>query len=174
MPDLHDAPRSAVSATLYRVVHKGIDPLSSRGSELNGGRYNLPGTKGILYTSFDRATAVAEVAKGLKGRGINIGDYGPDDWWAYELELTSTRVLDLTDPKVLEKLQIRGAAIVGEELAVTRRVGEQALAAGYEAIVAPSAAHKEGKNVVIFLTAAAQVPKVKASAPVDLSQKGAS
>ena len=160
-----------MSATLYRVVHKGIDPLSSRGSELNGGRYNMPGTKGVLYASFDEATAVAEVSKGLRARGINIADYALDDWWAYELELTSTRVLDLTDPKVLEKLQIRADAIVGDQLTVTRQVGEEALAQGFEAIVAPSAAH-EGKNVVIFLTATAQVPEVKSSTPVDLSQKG--
>jgi RES domain-containing protein len=170
--DFHSAPRSAVSATLYRVVHKGIDPLSSQGSELNGGRYNMPGTKGVLYASFDEATAVAEVSKGLKARGINIGDYGPDDWWAYELELTSTRVLDLTDPNVLEKLQIPADAIVGDQLIVTRQVGEEALAQGFQAIVAPSAAHKEGKNVVIFLTATTQVPEVKSSTPVDLSQKG--
>jgi RES domain-containing protein len=77
-----------MSATVYRVVYKGIDPLSSRGSELNGGRYNLPGTKGTLYASFEKVTAVAEVAKGLKMRGINPKEYGPDDWWAYELELT--------------------------------------------------------------------------------------
>lgn len=163
-----------MSATVYRVVHKGIDPLSSRGSELNGGRYNLPGTKGILYASFEKVTAVAEIAKGLKARGINPEEYGPDDWWAYELELTSSRVLDLTDAKVLEKLQISAAAIVGDEVAVTRQVGKQALEAGYEAIVAPSAARGEGKNLVIFLSTAAQVPTVKASTPVDLSQEAAS
>lgn len=172
MPDFHDAPRSVVSATVYRVVSKGIDPLSSRGSELNGGRYNLPGTKGVLYASFEKVTAVAEVARGLKLRGINPMEYGPDDWWAYELELTSSRVLDLTDPKVLERLQISAAAIVGDEVAVTRQIGKQALEAGYEAIVAPSAAHEGGKNLVVFLNAAAQVPTVKASTPVNLSQKG--
>lgn len=163
-----------VSATVYRVVHKGIDPLSSRGSELNGGRFNLPGTKGILYASFEKVTAVAEVAKGLKARGINPNEYGPDDWWAYELELTSSRVLDLADPKIMERLQISAAAIVGDEGAVTRQIGGQALEAGFEAIVAPSAAREEGKNIVIFLSATAQLPTIMASTPVDLSQNDAS
>jgi len=140
-----------MSTTVYRVVHRGIDPLSSRGSELNGGRYNSPGTKGVVYAPFDKATAVADVAKGLKTRGINPEDYGPDHWWAYELELIARHVLDLTDPKVLEKLQISAADLVGDDLALTRQVTQEALSAGYDALVAPSAAHGQGKTVVIFL-----------------------
>ncbi len=171
MPDFAGAPRSSVNATVYRVVRKGIDPLSSRGSELNGGRYNLPGTKGILYASFEKAVAVAEVAKGLTARGINPDDYGPDEWWAYELEVNSTRVLDLTNPRVLEALQITGASIVGDEVAVTRQIGKQAIEAGFDAIIAPSAARQQGNNIVIFLTAASRPPEVKASTAVDLSRR---
>lgn len=174
MLDFSDVPHSAVSATVYRIVHKGIDPLSSRGSELNGGRYNLPGTKGVLYASFDKATAIAEVAKGLKMRGINVDDYEPEDWWVYELQPVSTGALDLTDPKVLEKLQINATALVGDDTALTRQIAKEALAAGYNALVAPSAAHGEGKNAVIFLSMGAQVPTVKSSTPVDLSKGGAS
>lgn len=170
MPDFHDAPHSSVSATVFRVVRKGVDPLSSRGSELNGGRYNLPGTKGILYASFEKAVAVAELAKGLKARGINPNDYGADEWWAYELELTSNRVLDLTDPKVVETLRITRASMLGDEVAITRQIGKQAIEAGFDAIIAPSAAHPEGKNIVIMLTAASQPPAVRASTPVDLSE----
>jgi RES domain-containing protein len=127
-----------------------------------------------LYASLEKVTAVAEVAKGLKTRGINPEEYGPDDWWAYELELTSSRVLDLTDPRVLERLQVRAAALVAGDVALTRQIGRQALDAGYEAIIAPSAAREEGKTLVIFLSAAGRVPAVKASTPLDLSQKGAS
>lgn len=174
MLDLGGVPHSAVLATVYRVVHKGVDPLSSQGSELNGGRYSSPGTKGVLYASFDQATAVAEVAKGLKMRGINTEDYGPDDWWAYELGLISTRALDLTDPKLLEKLHISRTALLGDDLALTREVAKEALAAGYDALIVPSAALGQGKNVVIFLSAAGQVPTVKASTPVDLSKEGGS
>jgi RES domain-containing protein len=173
LPSLDDAPRTAVSATFYRVVHRGIDPLSSRGSELNGGRYNLRGAKGVLYASLEKITAVAEVARGLRTRGIDPGEYGADDWWAYELTLTASRVLDFTDQAVLQHLQINEAALVANDVAQTRQIGKQALDAGYEAIIAPSAAHRAGKNLIIFLAAAVQFPAVKASSPVDLSQTGA-
>ena len=121
MLDFSGVPRSAVSAPVYRVVHKGIDPLSSRGSELNGGRYNSPGTKGVL-----------------------------------------------------EKLQISAAALIGDNLALTRQIAQEALTAGFDTLVAPSAAQAQGKNVVILLGMAAQVPTVKASTPVALSKKGGS
>lgn len=173
MPNLEDTPRRAVSATVYRVVGKGIDPLSSRGSEHNGGRYNFPGTKGVLYASFERVTAAAEVEKSLRTRGINPKEYAAGDWWAYELELSSSRVLDLTDPQVLERLQISPATLVADDLSPTRLIGKQALESGYEAIIAPSAA-EEGKNLVIFLGSAAQVPTVKASTPVDFSTRSVS
>jgi RES domain-containing protein len=171
LPDFGDAPRLSLAATVFRVVHKGVDPLSSRGSELNGGRYDPPGTKGILYASFEKAVAVAEVTKGLKARGINPEDYGPDEWWAYELELASDRVLDLTDPKVMEALNITHSSIVANEIAITRQIGKQAIEAGFDAIIAPSAAHPGGKNIVIFLAGTSQPLRVRASTAVDLSEK---
>ena len=174
MPNLDDAPRKVISATAYRVVRRGIDPLSSRGSELNGGRYNSPGTQGVLYASLEKVTAVAEVVRSLRSRGINPGDYGSEDWWAYELELSSNRALDLTDQNVLERLQVSTAALLGDDVGVTRGIGRQALEAGYEVIVAPSRARAEGQNFVIFLTATARVPVVRASMPVDLSREATS
>jgi hypothetical protein len=81
-------------------------------------------------------------------------------------------VLDLTDQKVLAALQISAAAPVAGAPDLTRRIGRQALDAGYDAIISPLAAREGGKSLVIFLSAAAAVPPVKASTPVDLSPKG--
>lgn len=171
MPSLDDAPRAAVSATLYRVVQRGIDPLSTQGSALNGGRYNLPGTEGVLYASFEKVTAIGEVARGLRARGIDPQEYAADDWWAYELELSSSRLLDLTDQNVLERLQVSAVALVANDVTLIRQIGKQALDAGYEGIIAPSAAHEGAKNLVIFLNAVPEVPTVKASTPVDFSRE---
>jgi len=171
LPNLEDAPRTTVAATVYRVVLRGIDPLASRGSELNGGRYNSPGTKGVVYASFRKPTAVAEVVRGLKARGINPQEYGPDDWWAYEVELDLSRVLDLTDTRVLERLHVSAEALLASDMTVTRQIGRQALEAGYEAVIGPSAASPGERNLVIFLGAVAREPRVTSSLPVELSQK---
>jgi RES domain-containing protein len=164
-----DAPRAALSATVYRVVRSGVDPLSSRGSELIGGRYNLRGAKGVLYASLDKVTALHEAARALRIRGIDPADFGPRDWWAYELELNSNRVLDLTDQSILELLQIISADLTGGDVSRTRQIGRHAFEAGYEAIIAPSATHA-GKNIVIFLSAGVTPPFVMASTAVNLSE----
>jgi RES domain-containing protein len=137
---------------------------------LHGGRYNFPATAGVLYASLDKATAVAEVIGGLRARGIDPAAYGPDDWWAYELEVDLGSVLDLTDEGVLEQLSLSAASLLTSEVTVTREMGKQAADARCEAIVAPSAARHAGKNVVIFLSAAIKVPDVKSSAAVDFSR----
>jgi hypothetical protein len=56
-----------------------------------------------------------------------------------------------------------------DDVMLTRNIGRQALDAGYEAIIAPSAAHAGGENLVIFLSSGTQVPTVKASTSVELS-----
>jgi RES domain-containing protein len=88
--------------------------------------------------------------------------------------LTSNRVLDLTDQWVLESLQLSAEALVADDVDLTRQIGRQAFEAGYEAVIAPSAAREGGKNLVIFLSAAGQVPTIKASTPVNLSQERSS
>ena len=82
-----DSPTSEFSGLVYRVVQRGVDPLSTVGSGRNGGRYNSPGDEGILYTSFEKETCIDEVAKGLRARGVDPRDYRPEDWWLYELEV---------------------------------------------------------------------------------------
>ena len=168
MPGFQDAPQIALSSVVYRIVRSGVDPLSTRGSKLNGGRYNAPGVDGALYASVEKATAVAEITKGLTARGVNPHDFGPRDWWLYELELNVSKVLDLTDAKVLAHLQISAPSLVADNVNATRQIGQQALAAGFQAILAPSATH-HGKNVVILLGPTTPTPLVRSSAPIEIS-----
>jgi RES domain-containing protein len=164
-----DAPRKSVSAVFYRVVFKGIDPLSTLGSAQNGGRYNSSGIVGLLYSSFVSETAIAEVARGLIARGINPQSYDAGDWWLYELEVSLDSVLDLTDPTVTRGLQIDSQSLVHADPAYARQIGKQAAEAGYEAMIVPSAARPGEKNLVIFLGAAARFPAIKSSRPAKFS-----
>ena len=161
-----DSPTSEFSGLVYRVVQRGVDPLSTVGSGRNGGRYNSPGDEGILYTSFEKETCIDEVAKGLRARGVDPSDYGPEDWWLYELETSLDAILDLTDENVLKRFQINSADLLQDDVTVTRRIGKQALEEGYQGILAPSAARPGEKNLVIFLRKAPQFPSARSSVPI--------
>jgi RES domain-containing protein len=164
-----EAPRKSVSANFYRVVFKGVDPLSTLGSARSGGRYNSPGFAGVLYTSFASKTGIAEVSKGQIARGINPQSFAADDWWVYEMEVSLDAVLDLTDPATTSQLQISSQSLVQADPAYARQIGKQANDAGFEAMIVPSAARPGEKNLVIFLSAAAPLPTIKSSRPAKLS-----
>lgn len=150
-------------------MFKGVDPLSTEGSARNGGRYNSPGVTGVLYTSFESGTAIAEVAKGLIARGINPQSYAEGDWWTYELEVPVDAAIDLTDAQVLEHLQISAERLIQSEAEFTRQIGRRAADAGFQAMIAPSAARPGEKNLVVFLGATKRLPVVRSSRPVKFS-----
>jgi RES domain-containing protein len=166
-----DSPTSKFSGIVYRVVQRGVDPLSTLGSGRNGGRYNSPGEEGTLYTSLDKETGIDEVAKGLRARGVDPKDYGPEDWWLYELETSLDAILDLNDANVLNRFQINSADLLQDDVTVTRRIGKQALEEGYQGILAPSAARPGEKNLVIFLRKVPQFPSARSSMPIGFKDR---
>lgn len=150
-------------------MRRGVDPLSTVGSEKNGGRYHDPGVAGVLYTSTDRATVIAEVVRGLRARGIDPKSFGPQDWWVYELRISPDRVLDVSDPANRAELNVSASALVADNAAETRRIGRHARDAGFQAVLAPSAAAHGSNNLVLFLAAIPDTPEVLSSTAVDLS-----
>jgi RES domain-containing protein len=122
-----------------------------------------------LYTSTDRATAIAEVVRGLKARGIDPESFGPQDWWVYELRISPDSVLDVSDPANRAELNVSAAALVADNTDETRRIGRQARDAGFQAVFAPSAAAPGSNNLVLFLAAISDTPEVLSSTAVELS-----
>ena len=62
------------------------------------------------------------------------------------------RVLDLRDPVVRDALGLQVDALLADDVATTRAIGEAAQHLGYEAVVSLSAAGGRGHVVAIFLT----------------------
>ena len=149
-----------------------MDPLSTLGSQANGGRYHDRGVAGVLYTSFDKATAVAEVVRGLRSRGINPDNFGPEDWWVYEIRVQVTNPLDLRDNATRSTLGVSTEALVSDDTVETRRIGDYARANGFQAILAPSAAAVDTNNLVLLLDRLPARPEVVSSTAVDLSAAG--
>lgn len=140
--------------------------MSTAGSRANGGRYNPPSEFGALYTALEEETATAEVAKGLRRRGLEPSNYPAGAYWTYTLEIASEAVLDLTDPDVLGRLGIQSEALTAEDFALPRQIAREARLAGYQCLLAPSAARAGAKTLIVFLDQLSQPPRVRESRPV--------
>jgi RES domain-containing protein len=166
-----DLPHASLSTVVFRVVQKGLDPLGTAGSLKAGGRFNPPNAFGALYTSVEVPTALKEVAKGLRLRGIDPEQFPEDAYWIYELEVRLEAVLDLTDPDVLQKSGFQEDSLTGTDINATREIATQARERGYEALLVPSGANPKSKNMVIFLDKLDTRPRVLSSRPVRLTKE---
>lgn len=99
-----------------------MDPLATTGSLKTGGRFNPPNAFGALYTSLEAPTALKEVAKGLRLRGIEPEQFPEEAYWVYELEVSLEAVLDLTDPEVLQRSGLQQNVLTGADANVTREI----------------------------------------------------
>jgi hypothetical protein len=65
--------------------------------------------------------------------------------------LRLTRVLDLTNTRLLRHAGIARGALIGTRYSITREIGLRAWENGIEALLAPSAAHPAERNLTVFL-----------------------
>src|SRR5258708_28895880 len=116
-----------------------------RGSWLHGARYNLRNYFGALYTSLELTTAQAEVR-----RYFTI----PPDcgFVTAALTLQLSRVVDLTDKKLLRKVRIPGSRLTSDDYAVCQEFGWRACESGIEALLLPSPAVPHATNLLLFLS----------------------
>lgn len=163
-------PRIRVQAVVYRVVGDGVDPLGTVGSLRAGGRFNAPGEFAALYTSLDPVTASKEVARGLRQRDIDPSQFSPSSWWLYELEVEIESVLDLTNPEILQRIEVKSEALTRDELNTPRNLAAEARSNGFEALLVPSAAAPGSKNLVMFLDKLPGTPNVLSSRPANLQE----
>lgn len=102
MPFTHDAIQASFS-TYTGPVFRGVAPIfaatpfSGVGASMVGGRFNPKGVQ-ALYTSDRAETAIAEITQ---GDFLNL-----TPTTIYRIDIECEQVLDLTDPKVLENIEI--------------------------------------------------------------------
>jgi hypothetical protein len=124
---------------------------------------------GVLYTSLDKTAAVAEVVRALRARGVDPENFGPEDWWAYEIRVQVSNLFDLRDDATRSSLGVNAEALVVDATTETRRMGNYARENGFQAVRAPSAAASDEDNLVLFMDRLPARPAVLSSTPVDLS-----
>jgi RES domain-containing protein len=153
--DLSDAvaaldglPTTPFEGEAYRHVSAGREPLSGEGARLVGGRWNPPGSFAVLYLGLDERTVIGEFERLVRKQGRSVDDFLPRDFYTYELRLQ--HVLDLRAASNARALGLTPADFVDDDLTRCQLVGESVHAAGFEALVAPSAAGS-GEILAVFL-----------------------
>src|SRR3989337_650047 len=96
-----------------RHIPSQYEPLDSSGSLKAGGRWNPKGEYGALYTALEEETAIAELHRLVQRQGLNLDDLAPRDLVSIQVSLS--KVLDLTDKKILEQIGISESDIVGND-----------------------------------------------------------
>jgi RES domain-containing protein len=133
------------------------DILTGVGSQKAGGRYNPLGSFPAVYLSIEPETAFAESFAHIRYYGFELQVALPRTFVAVQLKLQ--RLLDLTNNVMLKRLKLsrrmlllhdwRKAQDSGQE-AVTQTLGKLAHDIGFEGMVVPSSAAKDGKNIIYF------------------------
>jgi len=140
--------RKSVLVTRFVFEVYRLSAASPVGALVNGGRYNSPGTQ-ALYTSFGRATALAEFTQ-------NFGDDQPIavasmlNISIFQLQ----RLVDLTDPHLTAALgtsvdELTQLRLPRKPIA-TQYLGDIAENLGVDGLIVWSAQAADQKNLVVF------------------------
>jgi RES domain-containing protein len=154
----HDAP---FDGELFRFINptysKSADVIDGAGALHANGRWNLKGAARLSCTALAPQTALAEALAHVQYFRLPLSKALPRVLVA--LRLKAKRVLDLRHGNVrkalrlsedtIRKLDWRAANQHGDE-AVTQAWGSAFAAAGFEAVIVPSAADAPGANVLVF------------------------
>lgn len=125
-----------------RAVDSFADPARGRG------RYHVSGGPGVWYASDQEQAAWAELFRHFVDDGIDpfevrrrIG----------AVAVTDLEVLDLTSPDTRAAVGVTEHDLTGDDYTATRAIAEAARQAGFEGMLAPSAALPGRQTLVVFI-----------------------
>lgn len=133
----------------YRGFRKGNNPLSTINSFNSSGRWHIKEKFGAIYTGESQEICSEEILRQFEGV---IPKY---EYKLSKFNISLSKVLDLTDPKILKSLNIEeeeltsGKGTDPETVFTPNSIADSAYDIGYEAIIAPSATGS-GKVIIIY------------------------
>lgn len=124
--------REAIDLDVWRLVRAGRDPAQggpSRSRWCNG-------AFDVLYTSFDREGAYAEIYALLSLQPVFPSK---DRWCVHKLKVSAAQTLRLADLEVLAKLGVESAWYKDRDYDRTQAIADAAFFLGFDGLIAPSA-----------------------------------
>ncbi|MDO4264351.1 MAG: RES family NAD+ phosphorylase [Deinococcus sp.] len=149
--------------------------LSTVGAERGDNRYStrtFAAASKPLYVAEEPDVAFLEAHQQFLSK---FGRVSIPAFVVFPLEVTLSRVLDFTDDRVLSALGLEPMSLTGDWRsqpgpALTQRLGEDAFAAGFEAILYPSARVPGRTNLVLFTAQLAEGDHFRFDIPPDIRQ----
>jgi RES domain-containing protein len=111
------------------------------------GRYHVAGGTGVWYASDQEQAAWAELFRHFVDQDVDPFEVRRRVGY---VDIDGLEVLDLTDTSVVSALEVTEADLVGDDYALTRSIAVFAAAAGFDGILAPSAALAGRTTLVVF------------------------
>ena len=134
--------REAVDAEVWRVVRSGRDPTAGSPSRSRW----CNGSFDVLYTSFERDGAVAEVHALLSLQPVFPSK---EAWFASRLKVLAAQTLRLADLPTLGRLGVDTARYGERDYRRSQEIADAAYFLGFDGLIAPSA-RWSCLNLVLF------------------------
>ncbi|MGV0787673.1 RES family NAD+ phosphorylase [Mycolicibacterium sp. XJ2] len=147
------APRRKLTGSYWHQGAAGRPLMSCADPARGPGRYHQKGEPGVWYASNREQGAWAEFFRHFTEEGIDpfevrrrVGRVSVD-----------VRVLDLTDEATRSRLGVNEDELVSDDCSTTQEIAYAARAAGFDAVLAPSAALLGCETLAVFCHALPQV-----------------
>lgn len=142
-----------MTGTWWRIIRARSDPLTWT-NEPADGRWQRGEVVRAVYLADSEQTAWAEWYRHSAELGVPPQTRLPRDVWRFKVDLQD--VADLTAELVAD-LGMATMSPTRRQWKETQPIGEACWRAGRPALVAPSAAHADGRVLAVFRTAAGRI-----------------
>ena len=134
--------REPLGAEVWRVVRVGRDPVLGSPSLSRW----CNGTFDVLYTSFERDGAVAQIDSLLSLQPVFPSKMR---WFAHKLKVSCAATLKLVDMPTLARLGVNTDRYTERNSTQTQPIADAAYFLGFDGLIAPNA-RSPGLNLVLF------------------------
>lgn len=140
---LEAQPATPYEGVAYRATRKGLDPTTFSTA---GGRWMVPGTAAVLYTSTEEHGALAEIS-------FHLAALSPIPTKPIALHKLAIRLRKVVRIQRIDfaALGVEGARFGEIGYARTQQIGDAVAFLGYDGMIVPSARWK-CSNIVLFQT----------------------
>jgi hypothetical protein len=135
--------RESFDAEVWRISRDRRDP--TQGARSSKSRWTN-GTFDVLYTSFERDGALAEVYALLSSQPVFPS---ASSWFVHRLKGSASNVLNLADLTTLERLGVEIGRYGERDYKRTQEIADCAYFLGFDALIVPSA-RWTCRNLILF------------------------